>query len=459
VNGVHSRHRQLLTLAATVTGFACANASAPPGGPPDLMPPVVMSITPASGSTDIQPREVVVQFNEVISEVPRGAQDLGALVFISPKSGVPQVSWGRSRITIRPRRGFRENTIYTVEIQPGIMDLRSNVLDSALRIVFTTGGDIPDTKVSGVAFDWTGGRPAGRALIEAISTDSVVYQTLADSAGRFVLQHVPPGSYLLRAIIDRNSNRELEPLEPWDTTRLVITADVTAELYAFQHDTLPMRIQSMSYSDSTRELRVTFDKPLAPGSGFAPAQFRLRGADSLPVGISRVITLPERQAADSVRRQQRQDSLARAGLDTTAAGRARADSVARQRTADSLAAEARLAEEQRLAAIRQAGRPAARIDTTPLPRMRRPLPFAELVLVLDSALTPGGTYVLSATGLRSLSGTETPTPSRTIVIPRRPPARDTARTDTLGRNGAGARRSGAARVPSQLLFAPGRAPR
>ena len=113
-NRVARRRPTCLALAlAGALGMACASASAPPGGPPDAEPPVVVSITPGSGQTDIRPREVVLQFNEVISETPRGAQDIGALVFISPKSGVPRVSWNRTRSNIRPREGFKPNVVYT----------------------------------------------------------------------------------------------------------------------------------------------------------------------------------------------------------------------------------------------------------------------------------------------------------------------------------------------------------
>lgn len=422
----------LALVLGSATVLACANVAAPTGGPEDFAPPVVVSITPGSGQTDIRPREVVVQFNEVISEMPRGAQDLGSLVFISPKSGVPRVDWGRNRITIRPRDGFRVNTVYTVEIRPGITDLRTNVLDSAIRIVFTTGGEIPETRVSGAVFDWVAGRPAALALVEAIAPDSTRYQTLADSVGRYSLHHLPATRYVLRAVIDRNNNRDLERLEPWDTVGVMVTADATADLYAFQHDTLPMRVQTVTYDDSLAELRVTFDKPFAPEFVLDPAMFTLVGPDSTPIAITRVITGPERRVADSVRRVERADSVAQAQRDTTAAGRARADSLERQRIADSVTAAARQAEQMRRDAIRRGGRPAPVVDSTPPPKMNRPQPFADIILVPAQPLSETTSYRLSATGLRSISGTTTPTPARTFAVPRRPPPppppRDTSGT-------------------------------
>jgi hypothetical protein len=366
----------------------------------------------------------------VISESPSGAQDLGSIVFISPKSGVPRVSWDRERITIRPREGFKPNVVYSVELRPGIMDLRSNVIDSAIRIVFSTGGEIPETKVSGVVFDWVAGRPAALALVEAIAADSTTYQTLADSVGRFSLEHLPSARYVLRAVIDRNNNRELERLELWDSTGVVVTADVTAELYAFQHDTLPMRIQTIAYNDSLNELRVTFDKAFEPNFPIQADMFRLVASDSTPILVTRAISGPAKRAEDSVRTKQREDSIARSRVDTTAAGRARADSIARQRAADSVVAEARAAERRRTEQLRRGNQPPVRVDTTPPPKMNRPLPFAEVVLTPDRPLQAGATYRLSATGLRSISGVARPTPGRNFVVPKKappPPPRDSTR--------------------------------
>ncbi len=419
------------TFLATAAAFmyGCANASAPPGGPPDIEPPVVVSITPASGSTDILPKEVELRFNEVVSETPQGAQELAALVFISPRSGDPRVSWGRNRITIRPRNGFKDSTVYTVELRPGLMDLRSNALDSAIRIVFSTGGDIPNTKVSGAVFDWVAGKPAAKALVEAIAPDSTTYQTLADSVGRFSIQHLPATRFVIRAIIDRNNNRELERLEPWDTVGLVVTEDASTDLYVFQHDTLPVRIQSIAYIDSLAQLRVVFDKPFKPGFVPEPSMFTLMNKDSLPLQVNGVVTIVERQLQDSIARVAREDSTARANRDTTEEGRARADSVEKKRVADSLTAVARLEEERRREALFRRDRPVARVDTVPPPKMNRPVPFSELFLILAEPLTEEASYILKAERLQSLSGVETPTPLRGFTVPKRPPAR----TDTTGR--------------------------
>ena len=144
----------VMRAAALLTLAGCANQTSPPGGPPDLAPPLVLKVTPQDQAVGAKPKSVVLQFDEVISETPVGAKEIADLVFISPKSGAPKVNWGRSKIEIRPSQGWKPNTVYSVVIKRGLQDLRNNAIDSTIRLVFSTGGAIPTTSITGVAFEW-----------------------------------------------------------------------------------------------------------------------------------------------------------------------------------------------------------------------------------------------------------------------------------------------------------------
>jgi hypothetical protein len=319
------------------------------------------------------------------------------------------------------------NTVYSIIVNPGILDLRQNPLDSAIRTVFSTGGDIPNTRLSGAAFDWTIGKPAPRALIEALAIDSArkdttFYQALADSSGRFELRYLPAGPYLLRAVLDRNSNRGLEPLEPWDTVRVTVTQDVVADLYAFVHDTVGLRISDIAVSDSGRTLKLAFDKPFAPGQLWTPDRVRIVKPDSSIVTVTRVSTPPERAAADSLRAKAVADSTMRANLDTTVAGRARADTLARRRATDSIANAERAAREARRLALLRGERPVVR-DTTPPPRFQRPLLYNELFITLAEPLPDNARLRVEVTGARGLSGLAR-NATREFTTPKAPPKAD-----------------------------------
>lgn len=432
-------------------GTACANQAVPPGGPPDNAPPLIVRITPDTNSVGGVPKTVELRFDEVIAEAPRGGgTSLADLVFISPKSGDARVSWGRTRITIRPSKGWKPNTVYSVQIKPGIQDLRNNGIDSIIRIVFSTGGPIPDTRISGVAFDWFAGKGMASAVVEAVASDSTVYQAVSDSVGRFELRNLPSGPYLLRAFADRNNNRDLDPLELWDATPVTLTQTASAELYAFTHDTVGLRITEVAVQDTNRVLKLVFDKPYPNDFQFDPEMIVVTRADSSRVPVRSVQTAVQKATADSLAAKQKADSIARAAeakLDTSQAARAKRDSIAQERRRDSVFAAQRAAQErQRQAAqtARARGIRPAPVDTTPPPKMSRQRVYNEIFVTLESPLPWQSQFRVQTAEVRSLSGT-VKSPSRNFATPRAPRVdsaaarRDSAARDSAARN-SGARR-------------------
>lgn len=425
--------------AALYAAGACANPSAPPGGPPDLLPPTLLRVTPTIGDTSVRPKVVTLQFDEVISESPAGAPDLAGLVFISPRSGDVSVNWKRTRVEIRPKAGFRDSTVYTITVRPGIQDLRNNTIDSITTLVFSTRGPIPATAIKGVLFDWPAGRGVRGGLIEALSVldTTVAYLGVTDSVGRFALRHVPGGQYLVRGFIDRNTNRRLERTELWDTVSIPLRDSAEVELYSFIHDTSPVRISELVMQDSGRRMRLTFDKPLAIGQTFSPTQFSFRTIpDSSPL-LNRVVMVRTREqqaASDSLQRQRVTDSLA-TRRDTAlpdSVAIARRDSLAQVRRRDSVTAAERTAREERRQLALRGGRALPPVDSTPPPKLSRPVPDTELYLQLDAPLPYATRVLVEAKGLVSLSRV-TGDARRPLLTP--PPPDTTARP-------AGAPRSG-----------------
>lgn len=432
-------------IAATITLAACASASPPPGGPPDAEPPRLVRITPDTGAVAVRPPAVVFRFDEVVSERPQGAATLAALFLVSPRDGEPRVDWDREAIEVRPRRSWRPNTVYTVTMLPGLVDLRSNVRKEGATAVFSTGPTIPDTRVTGIAFDWVAEKPLARAFVEAVTPDSVVYVTSADSTGRFAFRHLPAGPYVVRAFGDANANRIREPREAYDSASVTAVEGTGAdsvrapsvELLAFVHDTLGPRIQTVTVRDSVT-LRVEFDKPLRVGARLTRSDFALkRGPDSTVVAIA--LAEPARDADARAAAQREAESR----RDTTT----RQDSVLRARSADS----ARLVTEKLRPLppnIRPAPAPApsqtlaTRRDTMANPRPSRPAPDIMYEVRTAAPLAPGTTYRLTVTGARNLLGYTrpsdraftTPKPDTTARVRGDSARRDTTvRRDSVGR--------------------------
>ena len=153
--------------AVALLSVACASPGMPPGGPPDAAAPQIVRIIPDTGAVNVKPKEVLFQFDEVVAERPPSVTSLADLFLISPRDGLPNASWHRDAIGIRPAHGWRANTAYTVIMQKGLADNRGNVRNTGASTTFSTGPTIPRTRISGTIFDWLSGSPANGALIES----------------------------------------------------------------------------------------------------------------------------------------------------------------------------------------------------------------------------------------------------------------------------------------------------
>ena len=380
-------------IAAALVPLACASPGMPPGGPPDVAAPQIVSIVPDSGTVGVKPKEVIFHFDEVVSEKPPSATTLADLFLISPRDGVPSVSWHRDAITVKPSHGWRNNTPYSVILLRGLADIRGNVRNTGATTFFSTGPTIPHTRISGQVFDWVAGTPAVGALVESfVPPDSLhPFVALVDSTGGFTLDHLPSGRYTVRTYVDRNKNLSIDPSEPWDSATVNLTDSVQKEFLVFAHDTVPPRIRDIEVVDSL-SLRVTFDKAIDPTQTLSAANFTLTAPDSTHVPIA-------------------------------SAGPAQKDTTLKVTPT-----------EARPPATRQpAGRAPTRApaDTTTVPKrvMSRPSPVAIVIVKLQHPLVPKTVYHVRAIGIRGLTG-QTGDSERSYTSPAPPPPLPVAKPAT-----------------------------
>jgi len=409
-------------------GAGCASMGDPPGGPPDTTPPTLLATVPESGAVLGQPpRRIELDFDKVISERIAAQQPtLAGAVLVSPSRTPVSVGWHRDRLTITVKGGFRPERVYRVDLLPVIVDLRQNKMKRGRTIIFSTGPAIPTARLSGSVVDWTGGRVATGALVQAVLLpDSLPYLALTDSVGGFSLGAMPPGDYLVYGVLDQNNNRRRDPREAFDTARVALTDTGTVELYAFTHDTIGPRLKSADPVDSVT-VKITFDRPVSPGAAVDTANVHVSPlADSTQtVPLAAVYTTT---AFDSVRKAETvaraaRDSAARAAKDSAArveatarAARdsaARAAAAARDTTHRKAAAPAAPAPAQRPVRPPPLG-PAAPRDTTQarhdtsraaLMLVRRPAPSDTRVVRFAAPREPGARYAVSSEGVIGLTG-------------------------------------------------------
>ena len=389
----------LLGGAGGAWGGACASQGDPPCGPPRTTAPAILRTVPESGKVvpDLH-GDAVVQFDEVIDEMPSRAGAGGAIsglaqkIVLSPVGGDVKVSWHYSSIHVSPREGWKRGRVYHLQVLPGIADLRRNTTKTGTTIVFTTGPAVPAATLTGTVLLWADQRTLPQAVIRAAPLpDTVAYVTLSDSAGDFRLAAVPPGRYRVWAIQDENNNRRQDRREAFDTATVTVDSTGSALLWAFVHDTVGPRVRTVEPIDSV-DFRVAFSAPLDPRRALDTAMVRVLALpDSTPVLVQALYTAARfdsmqaraRAVADSLKRlrdtTQRRDTTARPGAPPPAAQRD-TSRVRRDTT--------------------------AHVDTARVRKLlsQRPVPYDRVVVQTAKPLTPEAKYLVRVRGATNLSG-------------------------------------------------------
>jgi hypothetical protein len=270
-----------------------------------------------------------------------------------------------------------------VELLPGVSDLRNNRgVDVDGVVTFTTGGPVPTDTLRGRAWDWTTGRPAAGALIEAaLLPDTLLYRFVTDSAGGFAAGPLPAGTYLVTAALDPERDRRRTGREAFDSVRVAIAEADSLELWLFPHDSTAPRLAELASSDSM-SIRLRFSQLLDPAQDLGALTISVRALpDSAPLRVESLLT----QAAF--------DSLSRTRTAPPADTAAAADSIpppggARRTITDSL---------------RQAADSGLK-SSGAAPSPSRPPLSDRLVLRLESPLAAGRSYVVEIRGIRNVSG-------------------------------------------------------
>ena len=267
----------LLAALALVAG--CARKLPPSGGPPDLEPPWIASVSPDSGAVNV-PRTTrpAVTFSEDMD--PKAGADA---VQIAPRVDVRQKRWKGRTLVVVLADSLKANRTYTLFVGTEARDRHGNAMRDGRAVVFTTAATFPPGRIEGtiepVGFDVAGTYvwcyPEGHAPDSTARDFDAVGLAAADGTFRIGGLAVP-GRYRLWVFADLNHNRSFEP-----ASDLLAPADTTIALTAAQ----PL----------AAGLRLKVVNPRAPG--------RVRGAvlDSVSggVGALRLIVVSQQ---DTLRR-------------------------------------------------------------------------------------------------------------------------------------------------------------
>jgi hypothetical protein len=274
-----------LAAAALAGAPGCAHIEAPTGGPVDSIAPVLVAIRPDTNAVlERWIGPVVFVFDEVLSE--EGVEEA---VTLSPRLGPVAVDKEGREIRVKPRRGWRPGVIYQVEVAGGLEDRFNNRRTEPIRLVFSTGPAIPDTRASGTVTERITGLASVQARVDALRlSDSLVYSTQADSSGRFTFRQIPEGEYRVVAYRDNNRNRRVDRFEPRDSAAMTIAVgqEPSARLAILLPDTTPPRPGSARITSGWVEVR--FDDYLDPEQRLSADQVQVIGPDGAAVALAEV---------------------------------------------------------------------------------------------------------------------------------------------------------------------------
>ncbi|MEY4374505.1 MAG: hypothetical protein RL760_671 [Candidatus Eisenbacteria bacterium] len=290
----------LLVALAALTG--CARKMPPSGGPPDLAPPVLLSVIPDSGSTAVDPTgTITLEFSEGMD--PRST--LAALE-VAPRIDLRARRVSGRRVQLVPEKPLRADQTYTVFVGTDARDLHGNRLREGRAVPFTTATRFPPGVIDGEVLA-TGFTAAGTYLWcypDTIAPDSTGRDfdavAVAGETGRFRVTGLDvPGRYRLWAFADLNHNHSYEPeadlLTPADTLielsegraialglqLRVVNPRAPGRVKGTVLDTLgdergSLRLLTQSLSDTTR--RILYEVASAGGYDFGwdPGRYRVR---------------------------------------------------------------------------------------------------------------------------------------------------------------------------------------
>jgi len=228
---------------------SCANKVAPEGGAIDKEPPVLIAAYPENQSVNFIDNEIELEFDEFI-ELDNPAQN----IFISPPlHPKPQYKVSKKNLTIKLPDSLKQNITYTVNFGNALVDIHEKNILKDFKYIFSTSSTLDSLKISGTikrADDLSPEKECIAVLYDHELTDSLCFKLLpeyysrVDEEGKFSIDNIKQGNYILAAISDANSNFMAEFASEriaYNTEVVEIPSTTKFELYTFQQSALEVK--------------------------------------------------------------------------------------------------------------------------------------------------------------------------------------------------------------------------
>ena len=182
----------------------CANQLPPPGGDPDKIPPKIVEVYPADGTTKYDDNYFEIEFSEYVDK-----RSVTEAIFISPFiEGGLEYNWTGTSLEVKFPDKLKEDVTYSITIGTDVVDLNNkNRMAQAFTFSFSTGDKIDRKIISGKVY---GSKTEG-IFIYAYkleeNSDSLLkhkpdYVSQTGVDGSFSLQGLGSGNYRVFAVND-----------------------------------------------------------------------------------------------------------------------------------------------------------------------------------------------------------------------------------------------------------------
>ncbi len=185
----------------------CALQLPPGGGEIDTIPPEIVKLYPADGTTNFQSNYFELTFSEYVDK-----RSLLDAIFISPAFEKPvELDWSWSSISVRVYfpEPLRENITYTVSIGTDLVDLNNrNRMAESFSFTFATGDIIDVGIIEGKVYN---DKPSGTMIFAYKKPDTLEinptemkpdYISQAGDNGLYRLSGLAFGTYRIFAVMD-----------------------------------------------------------------------------------------------------------------------------------------------------------------------------------------------------------------------------------------------------------------
>jgi uncharacterized protein (DUF2141 family) len=183
---------------------ACASIQSPQGGPKDLIPPKILSMTPKDQTKNFNAKKIVIQFDEYFK-----IQNEQKEFTISPEQEqAPILKIRQKRLEIEFKDSLEKNTTYTLNFGKAIVDVNEGNVVKNLSYVFSTGNEIDSLYISGKVTNALTGEPEIESTVFILpkERDTLLGKkrpsiyTLTDSSGNYKLNNLKKGTYKVYAL-------------------------------------------------------------------------------------------------------------------------------------------------------------------------------------------------------------------------------------------------------------------